>query len=247
MTEESNEKNVFNWIRIRHLLKLGILSAVMVLIGDMLLGWGRSDPSVTEIPAIFTRYLAVSDGRIFASALLGLIGIPVECLCWFAVYRILQPYSPKEAHLFRGGILGCLAFGGCGVHVPCCMAVYLLKHFYHEDPSSVVQNMSGWILWFLAPATVIFAIFFFLAAVVQFRTFLRGGTPYPRWCCIFSLLFGLVWMILMRWTGDHPLANALATGWISAGNIWMMGGLLVQSKTAEQNWKKRKDRAEAVQ
>ena len=44
MTEESNEKNVFNWIRIRHLLKLGILSAVMVLIGDMLLGWGRSDP-----------------------------------------------------------------------------------------------------------------------------------------------------------------------------------------------------------
>ena len=78
-----------NWPRIQHLLKLGILASLMVLTGDMLLGWGVSDPSVTELPAMLTRYLSVSDGRIFASALLGLIGIPVECLCWFAIYRMI--------------------------------------------------------------------------------------------------------------------------------------------------------------
>ena len=65
---------MFDWPRIRHLLKLGILASLMVLTGDMLLGWGVSDPSVTELAAMFTRYLSVSDGRIFASALLGLIG-----------------------------------------------------------------------------------------------------------------------------------------------------------------------------
>ena len=79
-----------DWPRIRHLLKLGIISALMVLVGDMLLGWGVSDPSITEFPAMFSRYLSVPDGRIFASALLGLIGIPVECLCWFAVYRTVS-------------------------------------------------------------------------------------------------------------------------------------------------------------
>ena len=63
-----------DWPRIRHLLKLEILASLMVLTGDMLLGWGVSDPSVTELPAMFTRYLSVSDGRIFASTLLGLIG-----------------------------------------------------------------------------------------------------------------------------------------------------------------------------
>ena len=72
----------------------------------MLLGWGVSDPSVAELPVMFTRYLSVSDGRIFASALLGLIGIPVECLCWFAIYRMIKPYSEKGAHAYRAGIIG---------------------------------------------------------------------------------------------------------------------------------------------
>ena len=83
----------FDWPRIQHLLKLGILASFIVLTGDILLGWGVSDPSVTEIPSQFTRYLSVSDGRIYASALLGLVGIPIECLCWFAIYRMMKPCS----------------------------------------------------------------------------------------------------------------------------------------------------------
>ena len=223
----NEDTDSLDWPRIRHLLKLGMAAAFLVLIGDMLLGWGVSDPEVTKIPAMFTRYLSVPDGRIFASALLGLIGIPVECLCWFAIYRMIRPYSEKDAHAFRAGVLGCLAFGGCGVHVPCCMLVCLLKHFYADDPAGVVQKMTPWLVWFLAPATVIFAVFFFMTAIVQLRAFRSGHTPLPRGCWVFSLLAGLVWMILMRLCGDHAVTNALATGWISIGNLWMMGGLLI--------------------
>ena len=229
---QRQEINNIDWSRVTHLLKIGILAAVMVLTGDMLLGWGISDPSVTEIPAMFTRYLAVPDGRIFASAILGLIGIPVECLCWFAVYRMIQPYSAKEAHRYRAGIIGCLIFGGCGVHVPCCMAVYLLKHVYAENLSTVSQEMLRWLGWFLLPATIIFVVFFLLAAIVQIRAFSKGHTPLPKWCWVFSVLFGILWIILMRLSGDHALSNALATGWISIGNLWMMGGLLVEIKKA---------------
>ena len=110
--------DTLDWQRIRHLLKIGILASLMVLTGDMLLGWGVSDPSVTNLPAVFTRDLSVADGRIIVSALLGLIGIPIECLCWFAIYRMMKPFSEKDAHAYRAGIIGCLAFGGCGVHVP---------------------------------------------------------------------------------------------------------------------------------
>ena len=216
----------FDKARIRHLLKLGIFAACMVMLGDILLGWGVNDPSVTGIPLVLTRYLSVSDARIIASALLGLIGIPIECLCWFAVYRLIKPYSESDAHLFRGGIIGCLAFGGCGVHVPCCMAVYLLKRVYAADPSAVYREMLPWIGWFLVPATVLFLIFFLLTAVVQFRAFAKGHTPYPKWCAVFSLFAGVVWIIIMRLCGNHALTNALATGWISAANLWMMGGLL---------------------
>lgn len=34
-----------DWIRIRHLLKLGVFAALMVLAGDMLPGWGVHDAS----------------------------------------------------------------------------------------------------------------------------------------------------------------------------------------------------------
>ncbi len=136
-----------DWPRITHLLKLGICASLAVLAGDMLLGWGVSDYSVPELPAIYARYLSVSDGRIFASALLGLIFIPVECLCWNAVYRMIQPYSERYAHTYRAGIIGCLTFGGCGVHVPCCMTVYLLKHYYADNPAAVVQEILPWLVF----------------------------------------------------------------------------------------------------
>ena len=223
-----------DWPRIQHLLKLGILASLMVLMGDMLLGWGVSDPSATELPAMFTRYLSVSAGRIFASALLGLIGIPIECLCWFAVYRMIKSYSEKDAHAYRAGIIGCLAFGGCGVHVPCCMAVYLLKHFYADDPATAMQETLYFIGWFLLPATVIFLVFFLLAAIVQIRAFSSGHTPLPRRCWVFSVLFGFVFAVVMRTIGNYGLTNALATGWISIGNLGMMCGLLIASRKVSE-------------
>ncbi len=219
-----------DWPRITHLLKLGICASLAVLAGDMLLGWGVSDYSVPELPAIYARYLSVSDGRIFASALLGLIFIPVECLCWNAVYRMILPYSERYAHAYRAGIIGCLTFGGCGVHVPCCMTVYLLKYYYADNPATVVQEILPWLGWFLFPATVIFLVFFFLTAIIQIQSFRQGHTPLPRKCWIFSILSGVVWIVLMRMIGDHAWTNALSTGWISIGNLWMMSGLLIEAK-----------------
>ena len=226
--------DTLDWQRIRHLLKIGILASLMVLTGDMLLGWGVSDPSVTNLPAVFTRYLSVSDGRIIVSALLGLIGIPIECLCWFAIYRMMKPFSEKDAHAYRAGIIGCLAFGGCGVHVPCCMAVWMLKHFYADDPATAIQEMLCFIGWFLLPVTVIFLVFFLLAAVVQIRAFAKGHTPLPRRCWVFSVLFGFVFAVVMRLIGNYGLTNALATGWISIGNLWMMSGLLSASRKVDK-------------
>ena len=226
--------SILDWPRIRHLLKLGVFASLTVLAGDMLLGWGVSDPGVTEVPALFSRYLTVSDGRIVASALLGLVGIPMECLCWFSIYRMIQPYSAKDAHAYRAGVIGCLAFGGCGVHVPCCMAVYLLKRFYANDPATALQETGRFLGWFLLPATVIFLVFFLLTAAVQIKAFAKGHTPLPRRCWVFSVLFGLLFAALMKLMGDFGLTNALATGWISIGNLWMMGGLLLASRRVSQ-------------
>jgi hypothetical protein len=47
---------------------------------------------------------------------------------------------------------------------------------------------------------------------------------------MFSVLFGFIFAVLMKTIGNYGLTNALATGWISIGNLWMMSGLLIASE-----------------
>ena len=212
--------------RIRHLMKIGLVAAVMVLTGDMLLGYGAADSAVSGIPVTFARYLAVSDGRIFWSALLGMIGIPLECLCYFAIYRLIAYKSEKYAHTYRAGIFGCLIFAGCGVHVPCCAVVYFLKKMYELNPDKALEMTMEYLTYFLAPATVLFVVFFFILTTTQIKAFAKGLTPLPRWAWVFSVLIGLPMAAVLK-IPNLPLTNALATGWISIGNLWMFGGLLL--------------------
>ena len=95
------------------------------------------------------------------------------------------------------------------------------------SPNTALADMGQFAGYFLLPSTILFAIFFLTAIGVQLNAFVKGKTPYPKWCWIFTLLFGVAVIIVCKLIGDYPLTNALATGWISLGNIWMTGGLLV--------------------
>ena len=75
--------------RIRKLLLIGLMAALIAIAADMILGWNVvSDGS--EL-GTFSKYIGISDKRIFWSALLGLIGIPLETLAYFGVYRLFHP------------------------------------------------------------------------------------------------------------------------------------------------------------
>ena len=47
------------------------------------------DAEKSGMERFLSACLHLSDGRIFWSALLGLMGIPLEALCCFAVYRLI--------------------------------------------------------------------------------------------------------------------------------------------------------------
>lgn len=211
--------------RIRHLFKIGLIAAFMVLAGDMILGWGASKESVNGIPSFLARFLPVSDARLFWAAVLGMIGIPTECLCYFGVYRLIAAKSEKYAHRYRTGIIGCLIFGGCGVHVPCSAAVYFMKKMYAADPNTAFHETVKFGMYYLIPATIVFLIFFLYMAVTQIRAFAKGLTPLPKRCLIFSVLFGALIIVIFK-LFNTPFTNAITAGWISLGNIWMFGGLL---------------------
>ncbi len=118
--------------RIRKLFLIGLCAGIMVLVGDMLLGWGVSDETLTGIEKKLSTYANISDNRIFWSAMLGFVGIPIEGLCYFGVYRLIAPYSEKYAHMLRSGILGYHSFSDILYHSECdtdhgfCKRVYAL-------------------------------------------------------------------------------------------------------------------------
>ncbi|MCM1167054.1 MAG: hypothetical protein NC401_13700, partial [Ruminococcus sp.] len=192
--------------RIKHLLKIGFFAAFLVLAGDILIGYGAADSEISGIPATFARYLSVSDGRLFWAALLGMIGIPLECLCYFAVYRLIAPKSPKYAHAYRAGIFGSLIFGACGVHVPCSAAVYFLKKMYAQNPDTALDEALKFILYFMLPATAVFLIFFFILNITQIAAFAKGLTPLPKRAWTFNVLFGLLAAAIFK-LPNLPLTN----------------------------------------
>ena len=241
MNGQSHE--TLDWARIRHLLKLGIVAALMVLIGDMLLGWGVHDASKGGMEGFLSAYLDLPDSRIFWSAFLGLIGIPLEALCYFAVYRLIKPYSEKYAHLYRSGILGILAFGGCGVHVPCLASVFFYKHMMAASSDTALELSIRFGLYFLLPGMILFFIFWAVSQIAHIAAFAKGMTPYPKWCWIFCPAVGMALTMLLKLFPETTLRNAITAGWISIGSLWMFGGLLILSRKAEKYAQKGRERA----
>ena len=223
--------DTLNWARIRHLLKLGIIAALMVLIGDMLLGWGVHDASKGGMEGFLSAYLDLPDSRIFWSAFLGLIGIPLETLCYFAVYRLIKPYSEKYAHLYRSGILGILA------------CVFFYKHMMAASPDTAMDLSIRFGLYFLLPGMILFFIFWVVHHIAHIGVFAKGLTPYPKWCWIFCPALGMALTMLLKLFPETELRNAITAGWISIGSLWMFIGLLILSRKAEQYAQKGRKRA----
>ena len=219
-----------DWKRIRKLLLIGLFAAGLATLGDMLLGWGVQDETVTGIARMFSAYTAASEKRLLAVALLGLFGMSLEGLCLFGIYRLMAEKSPRYAHSYRSGIIGYLIFGPCGFHVPVCAAIFTYKKMQElglEAASEVIKQYVG---YFILPAFILFWIFFIVLEGTHILAFLKEKTPYPKWCWIFCMPVGMIIAKLFLVFGNHAWVNAIDCAWIHIGCLWMYGGLLVMMR-----------------
>ena len=230
-------ENTLDWARIRKLMIIGVSGAILTFVGDFILGFRTGDESLTGLERKLSSYLSLEDWEIFLSAILGFIGIPLEGLCYFSIYRLIAPYSMKHAHLYRAGIFGYLLFGGCGVHVPCLACVFFYKYMAAARPETAFDDCIRFGLYFLLPGCVMLLIFFVIHSIAQICAFAKGLTPYPKLCWIFCMPVGMAATMLLKFAGTNALASALTAAWISIGNLWMFGGLLAMMKKAQQNYR----------
>lgn len=214
--------------RIHKLMRIGLFAGCIVFVGDWILGYGINETGLTGFEGKLSAYIGKSDSLYFIASILGLFGIFIEGLSYFSLYRLMADKSQKYAHMLRTGIIGYIAFGACGVHVPCIMITWLYNYLLRVSPASAYDCCYKLFFYFIIPGIVLFFIFFLIMEAAQILAFVKGFTPYPKWCWIFNVGLGMViTMCITTPLRGYRFGNALAATWISIGNIWQFAGLLV--------------------
>jgi len=104
----------------------------------------------------------------------------------------------------------------------------------YMNPEKAIEGTINFAKYFLIPVTVIFFVFFLVMNIAQITAILTGKTPYPKWCCIFTMLTGILDIAAMRIAGNRPWAYALSTGWLSFGSFVTFTGLLINIPRAKR-------------
>lgn len=224
-----------DWGRIKHLLKLGLVAAIIATVGDMLLGWGVYDESQSGFAYTLSLYQKVPAWRLLASELLGMFGMFTELLCLFGVYRLMAEKAPKLAHAYRAGILGCSIFGVCGYHVAFVAMFFAYQQVFalagSKQALAFITQYAG---CFVLPSVALFFVFLIVLTIAQIIAFAKGRTPYSKWCWVFSLALGAyIVYVACELIGNYPLTNAVGTAWLHVGAAYMYIGLLAAMPKSE--------------
>jgi len=238
MKNEIREKQNINWDRVRFLMKIGIIGAFINLAGDMLVGWGVRDTSLTGIEGLVSQYLTMSDSRLFCSAILGLIGAPVSVCGHVGIYKLIKPYSGKYAKMFGAGSLGLLVLGGSGVHMSSLAAAFFYKYITAASPETALASSIKFVCYFSLPLYIAFLVFWIIQTYAHIRAISGAFSPYPRWCWVFSMPVGALLFSVVSIFGNNEIVNAITLGALTLGNIWALGGSLFMLGKAKENWKK---------
>ena len=214
--------------RIRKLLLIGLIASVMTGIGDFLLGFADEVESSGLAEALMANAPNLVDWQLIAGSLLGFLGIFLEGLSYFAVYRLMADAAPQYAHIYRSGIFGYIWLAPIGCHMNIGLMNYAYKNLLCFDPAAASRAAQFFIYAFTVPAWVLLCLFWIPMVVVQFKAFAKGLTPFPckaKWFCIPVGAVPALLIALMIGPGT-ALGAGIGYMYLSFGNVFTFGGLL---------------------
>ena len=217
-----------NRVKAERYLKIGLIGALLTLIGDLLIGAAKSPDGLNMIDGYFAIALAMPAWRPVLGGLIGFAGICLEFCGLITVYPLIREKMPRGGRFYKLSMYVYLAIGGGAVHLPCGAFMWIYRTVSGAAGEAVGRDIAlKYLLIFLLPATAVFTVFFIGASVVQFIAFARGRTPFPRWYCVFNLLIGKIVFNGVRRLGNSALINGIATSNMSLGALVMLSALLL--------------------
>ena len=214
--------------RIRKLLCIGLFGSVMTGIGDFLLGFAEETTGMGFAESIMSSAPNLSDTQLIWGGLLGAVGLFLEGLAFFAVYRLMADSSEKYAHIYRAGIFGYIWIAPIGCHMNIGLLNYAYKKLLALDTAVAAVSARIMIYAFCVPLWIILICFWLPMIVVQWKAFAKGMTPYPAYAKWFNLMIGSIpALIISAVLGLHTALGAgIGTMFLSFGNAFTFGGLL---------------------
>ena len=232
--------------RIRKLLIIGLFASLMTGAGDFLLGFGEEIRGNTLASNVMSNAMNLTDAQLIWGGLLGFIGLFLEGLAFFGVYRLMADAAPKYAHIYRTGIFGYIWLAPVGCHMNVGVLNLAYKHLLTVDPALAEQVGNKLLLGFSLPVWILLVFFWLPMLVIQFKAFAKGFTPYPAYAKWFNLFVGAVpaLVISMLIGNSDPWGPAIGTMFLSFGNAFTFGGLLATLPSEKQFEEFRKKLAE---
>ena len=215
--------------RIRKLLSIGLFAAIITGIGDFLLGYAESTAAGSFASSVMASAPNLTDWQMIAGSLLGLFGIFLEGLACFGIYRLMADAAPKYAHLYRAGIFGYIWLAPVGCHLNMGILNLAYKYLLLADVS-IAEKAAGPLFYgFSLPVYLLLVIFWLPMMVIQFKAFSKGFTPYPKKAKWFCVLIGAIPALILSeiFGAGTALGAGIGTMFLSFGNAFMFGGLLV--------------------
>lgn len=213
-------------------LKIGLIGALLTLIGDLLIGAAKFPDGANMIDGYFAAALAMPAWRPVLGGLIGFAGICLEFPGLMTICPLIREEMPRGGRFYQLAMYVYLAAGGGAVHLPCGVFMWLCCSVTEAAGQAAGHDIAlRYLLYFLLPVTAVFGAFFLGANAVQFIAFIRGRTPFPKWYCVFNLLIGKAVFNSVRQFGNTALINGIGTSNMSLGAIVMFAALLL-------GWKK---------
>ena len=215
--------------RIKKLLLIGLFASIMTGIGDFLIGYGPEVSGHSFASQLMANVDGVSDTQFILGSLFGFVGLFLEGLAMFGIYRLMADKAPKYAHIYRSGIFGYIWLAPIGCHMN--LGIFNIAYRYLKQYDLVLadQVLNKLLYAFSIPVWILLILFWLPAIIAQFKAFAESKTPYPTYAKWFSVLVGMIpaLVIGMLIGKDSILGPAIGTTFLSCGNAFVFGGLLV--------------------
>lgn len=225
-----------NKMRLQKMLCVGLLGAVMGLVGDFLLGWLTYPEFDMPYAGMIAGCADLSYARMGLSICFGGMGIPLQYFGFRAIAEIIRAGGQeKSAKLVHLGGAATAAMGGA-VHILCVVAMILVRAECDNgfDPAAagtmlgtIPDSAMQFAVWGLLPFTAVFYVLYMIGLIAMFVAFVRGKTALPRLACVFNPLFGM-WLIstVTRFLPNTPVVNSVSMGNMGFGSLIAFAGIL---------------------